>query len=89
LLFTLADMTLLQVALKISDLGHLASSHHVHLRWVANLEEEFFSQVSPMYWRVHANAMHVVQCSACRAVQCRVHEVQCSIIPLWRGWRGS
>ncbi|MEW5301730.1 MAG: hypothetical protein WDW36_004570 [Sanguina aurantia] len=34
----------LQMAFKLSDLGHLASTLHVHTRWVAALEEEFFRQ---------------------------------------------
>ena len=37
---------LLQVALKCSDLGHLASSETVHRKWVQLLEEEMFRQVS-------------------------------------------
>lgn len=32
------------MALKLSDLGHLAAPLPVHLRWVAGLEEEFFRQ---------------------------------------------
>ncbi|KAF5831042.1 hypothetical protein DUNSADRAFT_13673 [Dunaliella salina] len=35
---------LLQVALKCADLGHMAESWDVHLRWVSKLEEEFFQQ---------------------------------------------
>ena len=34
----------IQIALKISDLGHLASSLEVHKKWVALLEEEMFRQ---------------------------------------------
>ncbi|MEW5317249.1 MAG: hypothetical protein WDW38_008563 [Sanguina aurantia] len=34
----------LQMALKLADLGHLSAPLHVHLRWVAALEEEFFRQ---------------------------------------------
>ena len=34
----------LQMALKLSDLGHLAASREVHMRWVQALEEEFFLQ---------------------------------------------
>lgn len=34
----------LQMALKCSDLGHIASALPVHLKWVACLEEEFFRQ---------------------------------------------
>lgn len=33
-----------QMALKLSDLGHLAAPLAVHLRWVRGLEEEFFRQ---------------------------------------------
>ena len=32
------------MALKCSDLGHLASSHSVHRKWVLLLEEEMFRQ---------------------------------------------
>lgn len=32
------------MALKLSDLGHLAAPLAVHLRWVRGLEEEFFRQ---------------------------------------------
>ncbi|KAF5828637.1 hypothetical protein DUNSADRAFT_17295 [Dunaliella salina] len=35
---------LLQVALKCADLGHMAESWDVHLRWVSKLQEEFFQQ---------------------------------------------
>jgi cAMP-specific phosphodiesterase 4 len=35
---------LVQVAFKCADLGHIAESREVHLRWVAALEEEFFRQ---------------------------------------------
>ncbi|GMH44924.1 hypothetical protein BSKO_12881 [Bryopsis sp. KO-2023] len=34
----------LQIALKCSDVGHLACSRVVHKKWVALLEEEFFRQ---------------------------------------------
>ncbi|KAL6764769.1 3'5'-cyclic nucleotide phosphodiesterase [Haematococcus lacustris] len=34
----------LQLALKCSDLGHVAAALPVHLKWVAGLEEEFFRQ---------------------------------------------
>ncbi|MEW5307541.1 MAG: hypothetical protein WDW36_009929 [Sanguina aurantia] len=34
----------IQMALKLADLGHLSAPLHVHLRWVAALEEEFFRQ---------------------------------------------
>lgn len=34
----------LQLALKLSDLGHLFAPLNVHLRWVSALEEEFFRQ---------------------------------------------
>ncbi len=30
----------LQLALKCADLGHLAASRDIHLKWVAALEEE-------------------------------------------------
>ena len=33
-----------QMALKCSDLGHLASDWPVHRKWVAALEEEMFRQ---------------------------------------------
>eukprot|EP00428_Durinskia_dybowskii_P012238 CAMPEP_0170223444 /NCGR_PEP_ID=MMETSP0116_2-20130129/11422_1 /TAXON_ID=400756 /ORGANISM="Durinskia baltica, Strain CSIRO CS-38" /LENGTH=662 /DNA_ID=CAMNT_0010474147 /DNA_START=14 /DNA_END=1998 /DNA_ORIENTATION=+ len=35
---------LLQMAIKCSDLGHLALSWESHVRWVARLEDEFFAQ---------------------------------------------
>ena len=34
----------IQMALKWADIGHLASSLNVHLRWVKRLEEEMFRQ---------------------------------------------
>ena len=34
----------LQMLVKIADLGHLASPHKIHRKWVALLEEEFFRQ---------------------------------------------
>ncbi len=34
----------MQMAFKLSDLGHTAESLDVHLRWVAALETEFFLQ---------------------------------------------
>lgn len=34
----------LQMALKLSDLGHVSAPFHMHLRWVNALEEEFFRQ---------------------------------------------
>ncbi len=34
----------LQMALKCTDLGHLAAPWAVHQRWVAGLEEELFRQ---------------------------------------------
>jgi hypothetical protein len=34
----------MQIAFKCADLGHIAESREVHLRWVAALEEEFFRQ---------------------------------------------
>lgn len=34
----------LQMALKLSDLGHLSAPLHLHLRWVHALQEEFFRQ---------------------------------------------
>ncbi len=34
----------LQMALKCSDLGHLACNSTAHLRWVQKLEQEFFGQ---------------------------------------------
>jgi len=37
-------MVLLQLAMKCSDLGHLALDWEVHLPWVRRLEEEFFKQ---------------------------------------------
>jgi hypothetical protein len=36
----------MQMALKASDLGHLAAPREVHKQWVAALEEENFRQVS-------------------------------------------
>jgi hypothetical protein len=36
-----------QMALKASDLGHLAVPRQVHTQWVAALEEENFRQVRP------------------------------------------
>ncbi|KAF5832352.1 hypothetical protein DUNSADRAFT_11762 [Dunaliella salina] len=57
-------MLLLQVALKCADLGHVAETVDVHLKWVRRLEEEFFQQgdlekasglpVSPLFDRKHA-----------------------------------
>lgn len=38
------DCTVLQIALKVSDLGHLCAPLPVHLKWVAALEEELFRQ---------------------------------------------
>lgn len=35
---------LLQMAMKCADLGHLALSWDVHVKWVVRLEEEFFAQ---------------------------------------------
>ena len=32
------------MALKIADIGSLAESHDVYMRWVACLEDEFFQQ---------------------------------------------
>ena len=37
-------LLVMKVALKCSDLGHLAAEEGVHRRWVAALEEEFFRQ---------------------------------------------
>lgn len=37
-------MLSLQMALKISDLGHIAAPLALHLKWVAALEQEFFLQ---------------------------------------------
>lgn len=34
----------LKMALKLADLGHLALSWNLHMRWVRRLEEEFFAQ---------------------------------------------
>ncbi len=34
----------LQIALKVADLGHLGEEVSVHKRWVRCLEEEFFRQ---------------------------------------------
>lgn len=34
----------LQMSLKVADLGHLASPQSVHIQWVRRLEEEFFKQ---------------------------------------------
>lgn len=35
---------LLQIALKCADIGHLAVSWDLHIRWVKRLEQEFFAQ---------------------------------------------
>jgi cAMP-specific phosphodiesterase 4 len=37
-------MVLLQMAMKIADLGHLALGWDVHMKWVLRLEKEFFAQ---------------------------------------------
>lgn len=38
------DLSSLQMAMKVSDLGHLSSPLSLHLRWVIALEEESFRQ---------------------------------------------
>ncbi|KAK9825726.1 hypothetical protein WJX74_001516 [Apatococcus lobatus] len=37
-------LLIIQVALKASDLGHLAASRQVHQQWTSHLTEEFFQQ---------------------------------------------
>ncbi|KAK9866453.1 hypothetical protein WJX84_009890 [Apatococcus fuscideae] len=48
-------MLIAQVALKCADLGHLASQHELHRRWVDALTEEFFRQGD----QERAKGMHV------------------------------